>query len=233
VLVELFTSEACSSCPPADALLIQLEKQPIAGVEVIALAEHVDYWNHLGWTDALSSPLFSFRQQQYATRFSEETVYTPQMVMNGRVQAPGGEREKVLYAIEQAARGPRANVSVQAHAAEAADGPDAVRIRISVERLPPELKSQSFDLILAMAETGVNSRVTSGENAGRMLRHPAVARSLTKVATLNSGQERFRGYSATLMTQIAGSWNRSQVRAVAFVQSRETQAVAGANWCSL
>ena len=105
VLVELFTSEGCSSCPPADALLAKLSRdQPVASAQIIILGEHVDYWDQLGWHDRFSSAQYTERQRQYGTRFKVDDIYTPQMVVNGSEQFVGNDAAHALRAIAQASR---------------------------------------------------------------------------------------------------------------------------------
>src|SRR5215472_12645324 len=107
VIVELFTSEGRSSCPPADALLARLEHtQPVAGARVIALEEHVDYWNQLGWTDPFSAPLYRIRQNDYARLFQVDSVYTPQMVVGGQAGFVGGDADRAFHEISRAAAPP-------------------------------------------------------------------------------------------------------------------------------
>src|SRR5213595_2786377 len=113
VVVELFTSEGCSSCPPADLLLRRLQQeQPIPGAQVITLSEHVDYWNQLGWTDPFSSSFFTSRQQIYARTIKSTDVYTPQMVVDGSAAFVGSDDRKAFVAIMDAAKAPKAAIGL-------------------------------------------------------------------------------------------------------------------------
>src|SRR5947209_7530966 len=124
VVVELFSSEGCSSCPPADVLLARLDRdQPIAGADVIALEFHVDYWNYLGWSDPFSQAAFSARQRKRAHYTGNAGVYTPQMVVDGQDEFTGSRESAATSAIERAARTPHVAVKL------ARDG-DAITIDV-------------------------------------------------------------------------------------------------------
>ena len=225
VVVELFTSEGCSSCPPADALLARLEReQPVEGAEVVALAQHVDYWNDLGWADPFSSHAFSERQGEYAAVFGNDGVYTPQMIVDGRAEFPGGQSSKAFETIAQAAREPKAEVSLARGAGET-DTDDALRLSVRVVRLPKLSDGDTADVLLAVTESGLSSDIARGENAGRRLTHVGVVRALTKIGTLNAATPPF---AADTTVALDKSWRRETLRAVVFLQERASRRVVGA-----
>src|SRR5580692_12332187 len=152
VVVELFTSEGCSSCPPADALLQQLEQQqPVAGAEVIALEEHVDYWNHDGWIDPFSSPEWTARQQAYAALIKKDS-YTPELVVNGRSQFVGNDAREAELEIEKAAGSLKTEVTISSGAA---DTKGAQRFSVSVGKLAGNTGGDSAEVWLAVTEDGL------------------------------------------------------------------------------
>lgn len=215
VLVELFTSEGCSSCPPADALLIQLERQPIANAEIIVLSEHVDYWNRLGWTDPFSSAEFSRRQSRYSEAWGKDGVYTPQMVVDGRAEFNGSDGRRAQQAIARAAQEKKAVVKL------ALSGD---RLRVEVTDLPP---SGDAEVVLAITESNLISDVRRGENAGHTMAHTGVTRRMEVLGTAKPA------FSADAKLTLGKTWKRADLRAVVFVQERGSRRVLGAAAISL
>jgi len=226
ILVELFTSEGCSSCPPADLLLMDLDRAaPAAGTEVIVLSEHVDYWNRLGWVDPFASARFTARQRAYAVRFGEASVYTPQMVVDGRVGFPGSDRSHALAAITEAAGQPKAKVVLSFDPDPRRAPGDPLRCSIRVEGRRGPASAAPAEVFLAVAEGGLPSRVLRGENAGRTLDHTAVARKLLDLGPTEPGTG---GFTATVSVPMAPGWNREHLRIVVFVQGAGCGPVLGA-----
>jgi hypothetical protein len=226
VVAELFTSEGCSSCPAADALLADLARQqPIAGVEVLALAEHVDYWDRLGWRDRFSSAAFSARQTEYGSRvFRTNQIYTPQLVVDGRLEMVGSDRPAILEAIQTSAQSRKANVIVNAAVLTRERREARVDVRIDV---PDGVKVHgSADVVLAIVEDNLSTDVRRGENRGRTLRHDGVVRSLTRIGEVKRDA---RSLVANGSAQIATDSNSENLRAVIFLQDRDSLRILGAS----
>lgn len=216
VLVELFTSEGCSDCPPADRLLKALdEKQPVADVHAIVLSEHVTYWNHDGWTDPFSLDQMTERQQDYVTRFRLNSSYTPQMVVDGSIQFVGNDARALQAALEKAAAQPKEDVTI-ADAQWKNGG-----VEFAVHAAPSKPKTRLF-AVLAASET--QARVTAGENSGRTLEHSAVVRVM-KPFGAESGDGRSLRLAAGPLAhkdEVNGS-----VRLVVFLVDEKTGYVLG------
>ena len=221
VIVELFTSEGCSSCPPADALLSQYVKNsPVPGVEVIALGEHVDYWNHGGWADPFSAAQFSQRQSDYSNAFHLDSVYTPQMIVDGKAQLVGSDGDAAEAAIRRAARLPHAQVSVS----QAEGG----RVAVHVGHLPASAQNDPAEVYLAVTEDSLSSSVGGGENAGRHLSHSAVVRELIPIGTVTGGV-----FDASPAITLKPGWRRGHLHAVVFAQEQTSRRIVGASEISL
>ena len=176
VLVELFTSEGCSSCPPADALLERLDRtQPVSGAQIIVLSEHVDYWNHIGWADPYSSPTFSARQQQYARRLRTQGPYTPQMVVDGRLEFVGSDARSAESAIRESLRQTKATLRINEKNGSAA---------VEVDPLPKGTAHKASVHVAYAADSGTQE-VLHGENKGRRLHHVSIAKELRQVGTVD------------------------------------------------
>jgi len=213
VIVELFTSEGCSSCPPADLLLAELVRtQPVKNALIVGLSEHVDYWDHLGWRDPYSDKLFSVRQSAYAGTRSSDDVYTPQMIVDGTRVFVGQDRPSALNAVTRAAAVAKAPIQlVWTNGVPSS-------LEISTEAGKTAGGGQVF---LAITEDGLSNSVTRGENSGRQLSHIAVVRRLTDLGRADSTG----AFHKTTAVTIDSSWRRPALRAVVFIQRRPLGAI--------
>jgi hypothetical protein len=219
VLVELFTSEGCSSCPPADALLERFDRsQPISGAELIVLSEHVDYWDGIGWRDPYSSHEYSERQSAYAAQFGLGTVYTPQMVVDGHFEFVGSDERRARQAIKEAADSPKAPV----HLSFGSSDDKATILHIEAGPLPSAAGAQSAGVFLAVADNSDQSQVNGGENAGRTLQHVAVLRKLTRVGNVDASAEFSHDINLGFQLKTLGN-----LRIVVIVQEPEVGRVLG------
>jgi len=183
VLLELFTSEGCSSCPPADALLERLDRtQPVPGAQLIVLSEHVDYWNHIGWTDPFSSRAFTLRQEDYARHFRSEGPYTPQLVVDGRHESVGSDARAAEAAIREELGKPQTAVRIETGGGSA---------EVQVDPLPPGT-ARKAEVYAAWADEEGTSEVARGENQGRRLHHVAIVKELKPIGAVYQHQG-FRG----------------------------------------
>jgi hypothetical protein len=204
VLVELFTSEGCSSCPPADAVLAKLHRdQPVPGVQLVVLSEHVDYWNNLGWRDPFSDARFSERQGDYGNR-----TYTPQVVVDGRIDVLGSDQAGIERAAKAVALQPHGTLRLT----RTAQG-----VKVSATELHGHGDAR---VMLAVVEDNLVSKVERGENAGRTLTHSAVVRSLREVGKVPPAATQ---WSAEVPVSTDVSWKRT--RLVAFVQDAASRRV--------
>jgi len=221
VIAELFTSEGCSSCPPAEALLKHLsEEQPIDGVQVIALEEHVDYWNHLGWTDPFSSRQFSERQEQYASTFHNDGVYTPQLIIDGSGEVVGSRSREAEEVIRRAASLPKASITLK----EMSEGKNGeATFQVSVASLPSTVSSHKLELWIAVTERGLQSDVQAGENSGLRLQHAAVVRSLRKLEARDSAAR----FQSQVTVQVSRAWRRENLAVIAFLVDSSSHRIAG------
>jgi hypothetical protein len=221
VLLELFTSEGCSDCPPADRLLDALDRtQSVDGAEVIVLSEHVDYWNHLGWRDPYSSAQLSARQSAYASKFRLDSVYTPQLVVDGRLQFVGSDGREAKAAIEKERREQKLTIAIS-HVVRTSD---QVTAHIEMPATKNQPDNRALGLYVALADNKVESQVARGENAGRALAHVAVVRYLAQVDTIRGNNPVDK--QVTLPIQPGVGTNG--VRIVAFLQDAGSGHILGA-----
>ena len=214
VVVELFTSEGCSSCPPADELLGRLRRDLSAkNVQVIPLGFHVDYWDGLGWKDRFSSAKFTQRQEQYAQALRVDGPYTPEMVVDGAVEFVGNDAGRAQNTIrQQASQLETAQVKIAAASGD--------QVSVQVKAAP---SSSNALVMLAITEDNLSTQVGSGENGGRTLHHAAVVRDLRQVGTLKDG-----GIETTVPLNLQKDWKRNDLHAIVFIQNGPSGKIEGA-----
>jgi hypothetical protein len=234
VVVELFTSQGCSSCPPADRLLSRLQHDPRLAGRVAPLAFHVDYWNHLGWSDPFSSASWSRRQESYAQTWHSNRIYTPQLVVDGRTECVGSQEDEVLRRISQAlAAEPAGRVTLTLSAAPA-QGPagssggagTATRVVVTARLLRPAAGT-GLDVWVALTESGLSTAVGAGENAAATLHDDHVVRRLVRAFTLpaTAGAEHT---AAVDLPPLDRGTRGATYAVVAFLQNPATLAIEGA-----
>jgi hypothetical protein len=221
VVVELFTSEGCSSCPPADELLGHLRQDLSAkNIQVIPLGFHVDYWDGLGWKDRFSSADFTQRQEQYARALKVDGPYTPEMVVDGALEFVGNDAGQARRTIsQQASQLETAQVKIAAVGAD--------QLNIQVKGAAGSATDKAL-VMLAITEDNLTTQVGSGENGGRTLHHAAVVRELRQVGTLQRGS-----IETTVPLKLQKDWKRDDLRAVVFVQNGPSGKIEGASSVAL
>lgn len=213
VVVELFTSQGCSSCPPADAIIQSIAHDESLRGRVIPLAFHVDYWDRLGWRDPFSATAWTRRQMVYARAFSLNSAYTPQAVVGGRKEFVGSNGGKLDAAIVEVSHAPRAGV-----------------LRVDVKRDGANVAAtihaeagKDVDVMLALVENGISTNVGGGENQGRVIVNEAIVRDLVRVAT--------GAVDKTLTMKPDPAWKNLAV--VVFLQDRNSLAITNATTARL
>ncbi len=221
ILVELFTSEGCSSCPPADRWLQQIDAaQPIAGAEIIVMSEHVDYWDHDGWKDPYSLGLCTDRQSGYVRAMGLNSAYTPQIVVNGNIEMQLSEPQQIRQALMKAASDAQVPVTISTMSV-AGGKPGVLRAHIDVNG---EHERRNADIFAAVALDHAESQVARGENGGKRLTHVAVVEELFKIGKLEKG----RTFINDLQVKLRPNMEAANLRLIVFVQEPELGKVLGA-----
>ena len=221
VLVELFTSEGCSSCPPADVLLQKLDEfQPIPGAELIVLSEHVTYWDQQGWKDPNSSPALTDRQSSYETPLGEREVFTPQLIVDGTHEI----RMDRLRDMEDVLQKARDTAKVPVRIGELKVDPANPTILQTRIETGDNFDHHNADVFIAVALNQVESQVLKGENGGKHLVHVAVVQQLSKVGKLPKGKT----FAQDVQLKIKPGTDLKNVRVVAFVQESGPGKLLGA-----
>lgn len=220
VLVELFTSEGCSTCPPADLMLEQMDKQPIPGTQLIVLSEHVDYWDHDGWKDPYSSSSSTERQNEYVRAFGLKTAYTPQIFIDGASELHLNDPQQANQVFRKALSAAKIAVRITSLAVETTTS-TVVRGRIEVDE---NSEKHRADVYVVTALNHAESQVLRGENGGKHLAHVAVVQEMKRIARLEKGKILAQDFELKLKP----GTDPGNLRIVALVQESGPGRVLGA-----
>lgn len=221
VVVELFTSEGCSSCPPADDVLRLLGADPALKGKVVPLSYHVDYWDYLGWGDPYASERWSNRQREYGAALQQRSIYTPELVIQGRAHVVGSHEGKVRQGIADASKLlPAGRATVKAKL----DG-DAIEVEAQAELLRAV---EGGDLVawVITFDSGHSSRVTRGENTGSTLKHDFVVRDLRRAFGLKP--DKGASDAQKVRVPLAEGWHKDKLGVALLLQDRKTMQIHAA-----
>ena len=217
ILLELFTSEGCSSCPPVDELIRSMDaNQPVNGAQLIVLSEHVDYWNQDGWKDIYSSSQFTERQNGYVHALNLQTAYTPQVIVDGYVELKGSNSD-IEQTFAKVLKDPKISVRIASAEIDAAS-----QLKAKVEASGAEKHGGTVWIAVALDHAA--SQVSAGENSGKHLEHVAVVEELKKIGKLDKGKP----FSQDVTLKLKPGTDPKNLRVVAFVQEPNEGKVFGA-----
>jgi hypothetical protein len=226
VLLELFTSQGSSSCPPADvkfARLGQGQAKDIAGdVPVITLAYHVDYWNHLGWQDPFAKSMWTLRQRSYGQSLEQDSIYTPELVVQGRAHCVATDSDSATSLIQSAQRVPAPLIHVTFESTE----PSTLQVSVTVST-KKKTTDETVDVMVALYENGLVTECTAGENRGKLLTNEYVVRGLETACTLQEGVPK-KPVSGQVLFELWPGFSTSTTGIVVFLQNPTSKEIYGA-----
>jgi hypothetical protein len=227
VVLELFTSQGCSSCPPADKLLSKLGGEDFHRGVIVPLAYHVDYWNHLGWSDPFSSPKWSARQREYAASIQGSSVYTPQLIVNGTVQLVGSSERNVRAEIERQLQARDRGTVVIDRIVIDRTGREGNELEVQLRaELDRSTTDHRVDVVVALFENGMATAVSRGENANRNLADDYIVRWQSRAfEQAPDGTE----VTAKVRIPLAAGWRADHLGVAAFEQDPKSRAILGSS----
>lgn len=215
--VELFTSEGCSSCPPADILLEEVQKK-YSDKNVLLVSYHVDYWDKLGWKDIFSKAVFTARQEYYADIFSLNSIYTPQVVVNGRKEFIGSNKSKLISAIEeQLNEKPAASIKLKAMQNNSG--------KIEVSYSTAGSDSKNTQLVLLLVQKMASNKINRGENKGKTLHHINIVREISYLSS--NSKEAMNAFD------IPSGLNKDDLFAAGFIQDKRSGKIKAIQFSSI